>query len=69
MGRVSHGGLCSTRSLCCVATGAFSVGHLLEEAYEWMSVLEATCTVQVVDESTRDELRECREGSDRCTTW
>jgi L-fuculose-phosphate aldolase len=49
--------------------GAFSVGNLLEEAYQWTSSLEVSCKILALAESTRDEFKEYRKGSDRYTTW
>jgi Ribulose-5-phosphate 4-epimerase and related epimerases and aldolases len=49
--------------------GAFSVGNLLEEAYQWTSSLEVSCKILALAEGTRDQFKEYRKGSDRYTTW
>lgn len=49
--------------------GAFSVGNLLEEAYQWTSSLEVACKIIAIAGSTREEFKEYRKGSDRYATW
>lgn len=49
--------------------GAFSVGNLLEEAYQWTSSLEVSCEILCLAESTRDQFIEYRKGSEKYTTW
>ena len=49
--------------------GAFAVGNLLEEAYQWTSAFEVSCKILSLAESTRDQFKEYRKGSDRYTTW
>lgn len=52
--------------------GPFAIGHLLEEAYQLVSVLEATCRILHLADALRaagHEVREYRKGSDRYTEW
>jgi L-fuculose-phosphate aldolase len=49
--------------------GAFSIGNMLEEAYQWTSSLEVSCKILHLAESSREEFKEYRKGSDRYTTW
>lgn len=52
--------------------GPFAIGHLLEEAYQLVSVLEATCRILALTDALRvagHEMREYRRGSERYGEW
>jgi L-fuculose-phosphate aldolase len=49
--------------------GAFAIGNMLEEAYQWTSAFEGTCKILVLSEGTRDQFKEYRKGSDQYASW
>jgi L-fuculose-phosphate aldolase len=49
--------------------GPFAIGHLLEEAYQLVSVFEMSCRILSIAEGMGQEVKEYRKGSDRYETW
>lgn len=49
--------------------GSFAIGHLLEEAYQWTSSLEASAKIFYLSRTLNLPLREYRKGSEAYKQW
>jgi len=49
--------------------GSFAIGQFLEEAYQWTSVLEASCRMLYLMRALEAKSREYRKGSDSYGKW
>jgi len=49
--------------------GCFAIGHMLEEAYQWCSTLEAAATIICHLRALGGDVKDYRKGADRFTNW